>query len=189
MAATFNTIIPIGDLTLEERKALRMNAENNLIKAALDLKIRDREEALYVRQGHPTTDLAIGSVANTAQDWNIGVAGVAGTTMQWFAAALAINRCLTIYGLSIAQVPASVSLITLSQGPASAQIRFVGQLEELEARLEMVGLFSEGIIFIQQETIRAQLMPKVAWAANAYRLPLLTRVVEPIGLVISGPSV
>ena len=188
MAATTSYLIPAGDLSLDERRSMRQNADAKLLSAATKLKIRDNPDDLCIRDVLPFTDFALAPAANN-EEWLMAGPGVNGTDLQYFASQLAVERCVVFFGLWLGSVPYGVTRVRLTQGATSAQIRSAYQVEKLEPRLEPFGYFNEGVIFIRQEVVRIMVMPKAAFAANTLRLGFEARTIEPIGLVISGPSI
>lgn len=185
MAVTTSYLIPVGDLSLEARLGIRAAVDVKLQEAAQRLKIRDHPDDMVIRDTLPLTDLTLAAT----DDWLIPGPGVAGTALQYFSSLLGIDRCVGFFGVGVETALASNSRLSLTQGAASAQIRGVYHLEQLNSRLEPAGYFSETIIFIRQETIRAMVIPRLAYAANTERMHLFARTIEPIGSVISAPSV
>lgn len=189
--ATKSYLIAVGDLSLDDRKAMRVNADQKLVVAAAKLAIRDMPEDLIIRDTLPNTDLTLAPAAPAATDeWLVAGAGVAGTDLQYVGAALAVDRCVVFYGVGSETAPQQISRVRLTLGAASAQIRGVFQIEQLNSRLETLGYFSEGVLFTRQEFVRIMVMPRTGgFAANSQRLHFLARTIEPIGAVVSAPSV
>lgn len=183
--ATLSTLIPLSDLSIEQRAAVRRNVEDILVRAAVKVAIRQDPADLIIRDTLPNTDLGLAA----QEDWLIAGAGVVATELQYFSQALANDRCVAFYGVGIESAPGSVARLRLTLGAASAQIRGVFQLEQLLSRLEPAGYFSEPVLFTRNETCRVMVMPRLAFAANSERLHLFARTVEPIGAVVSAPSV
>lgn len=181
---TRSYLIPVGDLSLDERRGMRANTDDVLVASALELAIRTNPDDLILRDTLPFTDLALAA----QEDWLIAGAGVVATELQYFSSALAVDRCIGFYGLSYESVPPSISRVRFTLGAASAQIRGSYQIEKLNSRLETAGYFSEAVVFTRQETARILVMPRLAFAANTQRLALDSRTVEPIGAVVSAPS-
>jgi hypothetical protein len=183
---TRSYLIAAGDLSLDDRKSLRSNSDEVLKAAATRLAIRDRLEDLIIRDTLPNADLALA----TSDDWLVAGAGVAGTELQYIGTTLAVDRCVAFYGVGSESVPQQISRVRLTLGAASAQIRGVFQLEQLNSRLEPLGYFSESIVFTRQEFVRIMVMPRTGgFAANTQRLHFLARTIEPIGSTVSAPSV
>jgi hypothetical protein len=194
MAFTKSYLIPVGDLTLEDRRSLRADVDEKLRASALSLAIQPDDSSLLIRDTLPNTDFGVGIGgpgvgAGTAEDWLDQIAGVAGTEHQYFVAVLANDRCVGFWGVAAESAPPSISRIRLTLGAASAQTRGVFQLEPLYSRLEAAGLFSEAVIFKKQETVRVMVMPRLAYAILTERLVLLARTIEPIGAVVSASSI
>lgn len=173
------------DMSLEDRRAARNSAQQWLIKSAAELRVRFNEQDLLVRDIFPNTDVGLAA----QQDWLIAGAGVVGTELQYIATALTVDRLIAFYGCGSLMATPNLSMLRLTQGAASATTRGQYQLEKLWNREDPNGFFSEPVGFLRQETPRAMVMPKVAFAANTERLVLHGRVLEPIGGVISTPSI
>jgi len=192
---TASYLLPVGDLTLEDRRMLRGDVDAKLRDTAVTLRIQPDESTLVIRDTLPNTDLGVGVGgpgvgAGTAEDWLDQIAGVVGAEHQYFVSpALAPDRCIGFYGVSAESAPPSISRLRLTLGPASAQTKGVFQLESLYTRLETAGYFTEAIIFQRQEIVRVMVMCRLAYAALTERLALLARTIEPIGAVVSASSV
>lgn len=182
---TRSYFIPVGDLSLDDRKALRANADDVLKNSAVRLGIRDRYDDLIIRDTLPNTDLSLAA----QDDWLIAGAGILATELQYTSFAIPIDRCIAFYGVNYETVPASISRVRMTLGAASGQIRGVFQIEKMNSRLETVGYFSETILFTRQEVCRIMVMPRLAFAANSQRLGFEARTIEPIGQTVSAPSV
>ncbi len=183
---TKSYLIAAGDLSLDDRKALRMNSDEVLKAAATRLAIRDRLDDLIIRDTLPNADLALAA----SEDWLVAGVGVAGTDLQYIGTTLAVDRCVVFYGVGSETAPQQISRVRLTLGAASAQIRGVFQLEQLNSRLETLGYFSEAVLFTRQEFVRILVMPRTGgFAANSQRLHFLARTIEPIGSTVSAPSV
>ena len=181
---TKSYLLPVGDLTLTDRKDLRINCDEVLLVNAQQLAIRPSARDLIIRDTLPNTDLGLAA----QEDWLIAGAGVVATELQYVNAALPNNRCLAFYGVSVESAPPSISRVRMTQGATSAQTRAILQLEQLYSRIETVGYFSEAIIFTGLETVRIMVMPRLAFAVNTERLAFLAKTIEPIGLVVGARS-
>lgn len=185
MPTTKSYIVPLEDLTLAERAQIRKDAEQGLEVSADSLKLRANLDSMVIRDVLPNTDLGLAA----QEDWLIAGAGVLATELQYFSSVIANDRVLAFYGIYIESAASSISRVRLTQGATSAQVRGVYQLEQLNARLEPVGYLTEPVYWIRQETARVMVMPRLAFAANTERLGFLSRIIEPIGNVLSAPSV
>ncbi len=185
MSATKSYLIPVGDLSLDDRRMLRKNSDEVLINNAIRLRIRDDENDFLLRDTLPNTDLGLAA----QEDYLVAGAGIVATELQYFAPVLAQDRCIAFFGLGVESAAASISRVRLTLGAASAQARGVFQIEQLYSRLEPAGYFSEAVIFTRQETIRCMVMPRIAFVANSERLHFYAKTIEPIGAVVSAPSV
>ena len=183
--ATKSYLIPVGDLSLQDRQDMRGNCDVALIQNAKRVAIRDQESDLILRDSLPNVDFGLAA----QEDWLIAGAGVVAVELQYTLAVIANDRCVGFFGLGVESAPPSISRLRLTLGAASAQIRGVFQLEQLYSRLEAAGYFSEVVVFTRNETCRIMVMPRLAFAVNTERLHLLARTVEPIGAVVSAPSV
>ncbi len=181
---TKSYLLPIEDLTLDERLAIRASVQQLLENAAAQLAIRLNPNDLIIRDMLPNTDVGLAAT----DDWLIAGAGVAGTPLQYFSAAVPQDRIYAFYGISVESAAASISTIRLTLGATSITTRGVYQLEELYSRLQISGYFSSPVLFTRTETVRAMVTPRLAFAAGSERLAFLARVIEPIGQVVSAPS-
>jgi len=182
--ATKSYLIPIGDMSLTDRQAIRKDCDNQIVSAALRAAVKDDPDLLAVRDTLPNTDLGLAA----QEAWLIAGAGVVATELQYFNPTLAVDRCVGFFGVATEMATPGVSRLRFTLGAASSQVRGTYQLEPLYTRLEAAGYFSEVVIFVRQELVRCMVMPRVAWAANTERLELYARTVEPIGTVVSLPS-
>ena len=187
-SATKSYLLPLSDLTLADRAEIRGNVQKALESNAMRLAIRDQVKDLLIRDALPFTDFAIPALAND-ESWLIAGPGVVGTELQYFSSAIAQDRVVAFWGVGVESAAASISRLRLTLGAASTQVRGVFQLEQLTDRLEPAGYFSNPIIYTRTEVARLMVMPRLAFAANTERLHLFCRVIEPIGAVVSAPSV
>lgn len=185
MPATKSYLIPLSDLTLSDRQDIRINVQAVLESNAQRLAIRDRIEDLVIRDTLPNTDLGLAA----QEDWLVAGAGVLATELQYISAAIAQDRCIAFYGVGYESAAQSISRIRFTLGAASTTVRGVFQLEQMFDRLEPAGYFSSPIVYTRQETARIMVMPRIAFGANTERVHLLGRTIEPIGAVVSAPSV
>lgn len=188
---TKSYLIPVDDMSLEARLTMRAECDRKLIENALRVKIKDREEDLIIRDSLPNTDLgtaAAGGVALAAQeDWLMAAAGVVAAEGPLVWAVLANDRAMGFYGLTIETAPQPVSRVRFQLG--NGAVRGAFQVEQLDSRLNTAGYFSETVIFTHNEPVRILIMPRLAFGANTLRIPLMARTIEPIGQVVSAPSV
>jgi len=185
MAATKSYLVPLSDLTLADRQEIRGNVQAVLESNAQRLAIRDRIEDLIIRDTLPATDLGMAA----GEDWLIPVAGAAAVEGQYISAAIAQDRVIAFWGLGYESAAFSVSRLRFTLGAVSTTVRGVFQLEQLTDRLEPVGYFSSPVVYTRQETCRIMHLPRIAFAINTERIHLLARTIEPIGAVVSAPSV
>lgn len=185
MPATKSYLIPVGDLSLSDRQGIRANVDQVITGNALELAIRTNDRDLIIRDTLPFTDLALAA----QESWLVPVAAVVAAESQYFSSVVAVDRIIGFYGIALETAPVVFSRLRLTLGATSAQIRGVFQLEQLNARLEPAGYFSEAVVFTRQETVRVLLMARAAALLNTQIVPLFARTVEPIGAVVSAPSV
>jgi hypothetical protein len=178
-------------MSLDAQLTMRAECDRKLLLNALDVKIKTREEDLIIRDALPNTDLGVaaaGGVALAAQeDWLMAAAGVVAVEGPLVWAVLANDRVMGFYGLTIENAPQPVSRVRFQLG--NGAFRGVYQVEQLDSFLNTAGYFSETVIFTHNEPIRILIMPRLAFGANTLRIPLLARTIEPIGQVVSAPSV
>lgn len=182
---TKSYLIPVGDLSLAERASLRRNTDQILTANALRQAIRTDPHDLLIRDIFPLTDLGLAAT----DDFLIAAAGVAGTDLQYCVPTIGVTQCIGIYGMGVESAALPLSRVRFTLGTASSQVRGAFQLEQLYMRLETVGYFSEAIIFVKSEVMRIMVMPRIAFAAATCRAPLYGRIIEPIGAIVSAPSV
>ncbi len=175
-------IIPIEDLTLQERVERRKAVDNNLLTAAKKLGIRDNDEDFLIRDTLPNTD--VGLAATRA--WLVAGAGVAGTELQYFSTAIAVDTVVMFWGVSYETVPQDISVVRFTLGAASTETRGIYQIEELFSRLVPEGYLSDPIYYVRNETARVLVEPRVAFAVNTQRLKLLSRTIEVVGNIVSA---
>jgi len=182
--ATKSYFLPISDLNLDDRKAIRANCDDVLKQSAVRLAIRDTLSDLIVRDILPLQDLNLAAT----DDWLIAGAGIAGTELQYISFAIPQDTVVAFYGLGVESATPSISRVRLTLGNTSSQVRGVFQIEQLYSRLETVGYMTQVISFTRQEICRIMVMPRLAFAVNSQRLHFLGRTIEPIGRNISSPS-
>lgn len=178
-------IIAVGDLTLEERQAKRLNCDIVTVENALKRTIKDRPDDLIVRDALPATDLNLAA----QESWLDAVAGVVAAEHQFIGFALPNDRIIGFYGIAPVTVPLATSRIRLTRGATSTSVMGVFQLEQLESRLEPAAYFSETVVFQNNDFVRIMVMSKLATLASTQVIPLLARVCEPAGNTVLGPAV
>lgn len=187
--STKSYLLPLSDLTLADRAEIRSNVQKALESNAMRLAIRDNVSDLLVRDALPFTDFGLNPLGLAEESWLIAGPGVVGTDLQYFAAAIAQDRVVAFWGVGVESAAASISRLRLTLGALSTQVRGVFQLEQLTDRLEPAGYFSSPIVFTRTEVARIMVLPRLVFAANTERLHLFCRIIEPIGAVVSAPSV
>ena len=177
-------LIPISDMTLDDRKATRVIVDTNLAETAVEReKIKARYEDLVIRDIEPVADLGMAAT----DDWLIAGLGVAATELVYVNAALAVNRCASFYGVSYESPAQSLSRIRFSLTATGAN-RGRFRLEQLYSRLEPAAYFSDQPMFVPNDTITVSVMPRIAFAANTERVTLLGRVIEPLDILVGRPA-
>lgn len=186
---TLSEIVPLGDLSAEERRYIRQTVDVNLVKLAILKAISNDPSGLVLRDLLPYTDLGLTGATN-GNEWLITSAATAGTLLQYFSYQLSTTQCFAFWGVSLS--PDSVSNISTLRflfGPGGAQVKAYFQLEQLYNRLEPQGYFSSPLYYVAQDTVICQVGPLTSFAASSERLPLLARVVDQFGNVISAHNV
>lgn len=184
MAYTTSYITPAEDMSLEDRRAARKSGQDWLLNSGAEMRIRFNQGDLLIRDIYPNTDLGLAA----QRDWLVAGAGVVGTDLQYFVPTLPAGRVIVFWGAGTLMALPGISVLRLTQGAASATTRGEYQLETLYNAERPVGFFSEPVGFLPNEVARGMVMPRLAFAVNTERLFLLGRVLEPIGAIISAPS-
>lgn len=185
MAYTTSYITESDDMSLEDRRQARKSGQDWLLSSGSELRVRFNQGDLLIRDIFPNTDLSLAS----QDDWLIAGAGVVATELQYFVPTLPAGRVIVFWGLGTLNAVPSLSRLRLTQGSASATTRGQYQIEKLFNADRPVGFFSEPVGFLPNEIARCMVMPRIAFAANTERMFLLGRTLEPIGGVISSPSI
>lgn len=185
---TRSYLVPIGDVNLEQRQQKRVNCDDVIIEVALRRQIKDRPEDLTVRDTLPNTDLGVAGLQNS---WLVAAAAVVAAETVFTAAAIAINNVVGFYGIAPETTPVVWSFVRFAVGTAAAPTitRGLFHLEQLNSRFEPVGYFSEIPYFERTEFCRISLMARAAAAGATQVVPMLARTCEPIGTIITMPSV
>jgi len=185
MSFTKSYLIPIGDMSLDDRKGTRANTDQVLINTAPRLAIRDMSADLVIRDSSPNVDLSLAA----QDDWLVAGAGVVAAETAYTAFALPQDKLIAFFGLGVENAPPGVSRVRFTLGAASGEVRGYFHLEQLYSRLETAGYFSEPIHYIRNEFIRILVMARIAFAVNTQRIHLMARTLEPIGVTVAKPSV
>jgi hypothetical protein len=184
--STLSELIPIGDLSMDQRDTVRKSVDIALVKTAISKAVSNNPAGLVVRDLLPFTDL--GLTGNTsAESWLITNAATAGTLLNYInAKQLSTTQCAGFWGVAGGVAPSNVSAVKFFFGAANAQIKAFVQIQQLLSRLEPEGLFSTPIIYVAQDTLSVQVMPTTSFAANTEQLILLSRMCDQFGQTISA---
>lgn len=181
MPLPFSGIIPSNELSLEERRRHRTDALAAVEHRAINVKrIGAGPEEIVLRDIIPDIDLGL------ANRWFRTGALVAATINTYVNVALAVQRCLVIYGVSVESPTLDCSFIYFRSGPAGATTRGIANLEYLNVRLETMGYLSKCVLWDPQETVFIQLWPRLTNALGD-RVILHGAIAEPVGETVSGP--
>lgn len=181
-------LISVGDTTLNERRDMRGAVMKVLIDNAQTLALRVNVNDMVIRDVLPNADFGITDVGAVVTDaWLVPGAGVVGTELQYFSAALPNDRVVGFYGISYESVPLSISRVRFTLGAASVETRGIYQIEAPNSRLETAGYLTSPVIYNRTEVARVMVMPRLAFAAFSQRLALLGMTLEPYGNQISRP--
>jgi len=186
-ATTTSELIPIGDLSLDQRASKRAEIDRNLIDFAVKKAVGVASD-LVVRDTLPFTDLGLAG-GTTAEEWLITSAGVVGTLLAYVSAKqLSTTQAVAFWGVGSPMASPGVSALKFFFGSSQAQVRAYFQLEQLFSRLESQGYFGTGLYYGPQEYITIDVMPISAFAASTEKLTLLARTVDPFGQTISAKN-
>jgi len=190
---TKSYLVPIGDLSLGDRQKMRAHCDDVIVDLALTRAIKPAPEQLIVRDCLPNTDMGVaapGGAALAAQEsWLVPALAAVAAETQFFSIVVPVDRIIGFFGCAPETVPYVFSRLRITLGVTSQQARGVFQLEQLNARLEPVGYFSETVAFANSEVIRTMLMARAAAALNTQVFPLYARTCEAIGATVSAPSI
>jgi len=115
-------------------------------------------ESVDMAEFQPVADLVLPAVA--LDEWWTAPLTAVGTAFSCFQAIPAptvpAGRLVVFFGVSINTVPPPVSRLVFRHGAATGNILAVFNLEDLYARLEMSGFFSEPVVILPNQTFAAQ---------------------------------
>jgi hypothetical protein len=185
-ATTTSELIPIGDLSLQERASIRSIVDSNLVDIAIRRSISNDPGNLVVRDILPYTDLGLTGSSN-AEEWLITSAATAGTLLNYInARQLTTTQAAAFFGVGSPMASPQVSALKFYYGSANAQVKAYFQLEQLFSRLESQGYFGAPLYYGPQEFLTVQVMPISSFAASTERLTLIGRIVDLFGQTISA---
>lgn len=182
---TKSYILPIGDLSLNDRQTMRAQADSVIVRQVLDKAIVSDESQVVVRDCLPNVDLGITGARDSWIDTNASVADVEHNFFNQNP--VSQQQVIAFFGVAPETTPMVFSKLRFTLGGGA--VRGVFQLESLYSRLEPAGYFGEPIVYVRTEVATCKVTPRAAAAANSVIFPLLARTGEPIGNVISAPSV
>lgn len=189
--ATRSYLIPISDLSLDSRLAVRKNVDESLENAIRILAIRASLSQCVIRDSLPNFDLGLAPAApNATDEWLVAGAGVAGTELQYFSGLLPQDTVIGFYGVAVENANPQISRIRFTIGPNSQTSLATFQLESLYSRLEPGGYYSEPVLYTRNQTARVLVMPRTGgFGANSQRLTMYARTIEPLGTWVSTPAI
>jgi len=190
----FSGAIPIGELSLDERRRMRLDALTQLRNRAINVKrIAGSASELVIRDIIPMTDLGIAPAGVGAADnyWVVDIAAAvpAAARINWIKIALAVNRMLVIYGGAALSANPMISTLFFQSGPGGATVKGVVELEAMYAMLETAYYLAKGCLWDPQETVFISFLPRITVAADTDRHVLRGAIAEPLGEFLSGPVV
>lgn len=172
-------IIPVGDLSLDQRTGMRNTLDDNLLQTLINRNVKTDRSQLVVRNVMPLADVGI---AGAGQSWLIPGPSVVGTEIVYINSLLNAVTAVGFYGAAI--VVANNGITRLRFLLNAADVRAVMSVEELEGRLEPVGYFANQQIYSPQDTITVGVLPKAVFASQTF--VLLARIAEPRGILITA---
>ena len=181
-------IIPADDLTLQQRMQFRADIDAKLQERATRVKSLGRVEELIIRDVFPGPDLGIAGIAGAATNFRwLTAALVADTAQNYVNAAVATTQIVGFYGIANLSPTASINTVFFRVGAAAGSTRQAVTLEQLYSRMEPIGYLDVAVLYDPQEWMQISIVPGVAVAARE-QLILLSRIIEPVGAVISGAA-
>lgn len=176
-------VIAEKDVTIAERNAFRVDAQNSVLERAMSKRIISNNAEAVVRSVRPDDDLNAGAVAY--EQW-LTAALVASTIYTYVNAALAADRAIVFYGISIPEPNPAISEVRFRLGPAGASQLFTANIQHIYAGEETSGYFSKVSGYDPLDTMFIQLMPFLTDAGGQIVI-LRGYVAERSGATISGP--
>jgi len=190
----FSGAIPMGELSLDERRRMRLDALNQLKSRAIPVKrLAGTPQELVIRDILPNTDLGIAAVGAgaAANRWVVDVALAVdpAARVTWINVALAQNRMLVIYGgAALSAIPA-IATIFFQSGPGGATVRALAELESCYAMLETAYYLSKAALWDPQETVFISVVARATVAADIDLHLFRGAIAEPLGEFLSGPVI
>lgn len=180
-------VIPISDLTLEQRRSFRLDALTRAIRRAADKRIinQDINSNGLARQIRPDSDLNFGGV--TYNQWITG-ATTAGALITLVNSTQVSNRQLVvIYGISHNEPIPGLGEFQFSRGTAGGGgMMAIVDVAPYLNRLENEFYLSRAILWDPQDIIFIQAMPYITNALGE-RWVLHGYTIEAIGDTIAVP--
>jgi hypothetical protein len=192
----FSGAIPIGELSLDERRRMRLDALTQLRNRAINVKsLAGSPSELVIRDILPMTDLGLapaGLGVGVDNWWVVDVAAAILPTaarVNWINIALAVNRMLVIYGGAALSANPAIATLFFQSGPGGATVKGVVQLEACYAMLEPAYYLAKACLWDPQETVFISFLPRINVAADTDRHVLRGAIAEPLGEFLSGPVI
>jgi len=131
--------------------------------------LKEWPASVDVAEFQPIADLTPPAVA--LDEWLTAPLAAVGTAYSCFQAIAApsvpAGRLAVFFGVSINTVPPPVSRLVFRHGAATGNILAVFNLEDLFARMEIAGFFSEPVVILPNQTFAAQARCSIATAVAA----------------------
>jgi hypothetical protein len=182
VAPVYKYLLPIDDLTLADTRKLRHDAVMaGIARAVATRAIPSAEEAL-IRDADPVTDFGM-----AAGGWLTAALAVVGTqysVMNALTPTLANNRVAVFYGVWLEAIPVAANLLSFREGAAAGSTYAMFNLEQLTARQQLAGYFSEPVTYDPQRVMNIVVTARVVAAAQ--RIGLMCFIIEPRGPVVSA---
>lgn len=190
----FSGAIPIGELSLDDRRRMRLDALTQLRSRAITVKhLAGNPSELVIRDILPMTDLGLSPVGVGVADnyWVVDIAAATGAAarINWINIALAVNRMLVIYGGAALSASPMIATLFFQSGPGGATVKGVVQLEACYAMLEPAYYLAKACLWDPQETVFISFVPRLNAAADTDRHVLRGAIAEPLGEFLSGPVI
>lgn len=171
-------VFPLSDLTPEQKKAIRLQVINGLLKIAQERKI-GRPDECVIRRISARLDLTLADDTFITGALNAG----ANTFTQYVSQALPSNKAFCFYGLVNRDTNPQISVVRYRSGANGAGgTKLILPVEDLYAE-EVPGCYHDLVFYAPDETCFIDVR---GLAAVTNRLVLLGMVIEKRGENMSG---
>ncbi len=123
-------VIAEQDVTIAERNAFRVDAQNVVLQRAMDKKIVQSQQEAVVRSVRPFADFAAGGVG--FEQW-LTAALVAGAVNTYINAAMPANQVAVFFGVALPVANPAISELRFRLGPAGASQLLTANIQHLFA--------------------------------------------------------